>query len=71
MRGLSLSMGDGLMTLLEALESGTYTAKIQRKSGMWRVAVYHRRRLVRHYEHRELRGACALALGSSVPTDAP
>lgn len=57
------------MTLLEALEIGGYTAKIQRKHGQWRIAVYHRRRMVRHYEHRELRGACALALGSSVPTD--
>ena len=68
--GLSIEVGGYLMTLLEALETGRYTAKIQRKSGQWRIAVYKGRRLVRHYEHRELRAACSIAVGSSLPTDA-
>lgn len=59
------------MTLLEALETGRYTAKIQRKAGQWRIAVYKGRRIIAHHEARELRAACSLAVGSSVPTDAP
>lgn len=59
------------MTLLEFVESVGASAKIQRKGGMWRIALYRNRKRIKLYEHRELRGACALALGSSVPTDAP
>lgn len=58
------------MTLQEALETGRYTAKIQRKHGQWRIAVYKARRLIAHHEARELRTACSLAVGAIVPTDA-
>ena len=57
------------MTLLEALESGGHTAKIARKSGRWRITVYRQRRSVAVYEARELRAACALVVGSRLPTD--
>ena len=57
------------MTLLEALESGGYTARIARKGGKWRVTVYRRRAVIAVYEARELRAACALVVGSRLPTD--
>lgn len=57
------------MTLQEAIESGQFTAKIQRKDGMWRIALYRQRRMTTIYEARELRQACAIALGSTVPGD--
>jgi hypothetical protein len=56
------------MTLLESLEAGKHAAKIQRKHGRWRIAVYRGRYLVAVYEARELRAACALAVGSRLPT---
>lgn len=58
------------MTLQEALETSDYTAKIQRKHGLWRIAVYRGRRLIAQHEARELRNACSLAVGASVSTDA-
>ena len=57
------------MTLLEALEGGGYTARIQRKSQRWRIVVYRARRLVAAYEARELRTACSIAVGSLLPSD--
>lgn len=56
------------MTLLEALEAGGCSAKIQRKRGQWRIAVYRRSNMVAVFEARELRAACALAVGSRLPT---
>lgn len=56
------------MTLLEALEAGGHTAKIARKGGLWRITVYRRRHVIAVYEARELRAACALVVGSRLPT---
>lgn len=56
------------MTLLEALEAGGCSAKIQRERGQWRIVVYRRSDVVAVHEARELRAACALAVGSRLPT---
>lgn len=57
------------MTFATWLEQGTAanTAKIQRKGGLWRVTLYRNRRALAVYEHRQLRGACAMVLGASIP----